>query len=698
MSLVSTTAVPYEVLNRILDFFEQEDVLRLSLTSRQYHSDPILRKHIYRHLVNSRDVPGTTDSNAWKSWRSRGETLFQGLNEETGGFVRGIAIPRYIKYPMLDKVVQYCTNLEEIDFSGIEDSLGICEVRNDLKPEFIRAQMLARMKELGLERYQVARPSTHNWPCRYWFQALRAPSEGLRWSAALVAYPTLFTNVKSVTVNFPLGYYHYAGPRLWIPEPVLLEHANCFPMLLAATPKLQSLTVRGGRSHWLPQYFMDSINKPSVFCSSPSLKTLTLIDYAMDCAYFGSLFGSWKLLKSIQVLNVSLHSDLRHIARAAAPHVRYMPEYVNALMSASADNSLLKFQSCDTDQSAKYAVTMKSALSGLSKTHLAFLHSIGWRPTFLWIDPHLTTTRWSWKDSSHKWIKDSNKINRRRNTARQIIGEVLDRLDDVGIAVRIQLTPHNPLGLFFADHNLRDPQSKKKFSNPDITKWLLQDFGPRFDELAMLWDPALAFTDIDRDSLNALETNLIPVVLKESREWGQQADYEILEELAREAHGAAQLFSKITIWFPKIRRLALYIPAPIYPSTDQEFIDHFLPCDGDGSETWEVQHHNSGGGIEHTLTHPTETNMGYRYELDGVMRKYNVHIPPSEILNNALPYPMLHRVFTKTSLSTESGNSKYLKTLETERNWMYPPHPPTVTDLLDGKGDWTEKPWMEILR
>ncbi|KAL8993693.1 MAG: hypothetical protein Q9169_006157 [Polycauliona sp. 2 TL-2023] len=633
------------------------------------------------------------DTNGWTGWRSRVEGLFQGLDKDTGTLVKSVAIPDFMTYDKLDKILQHCANLEYVDFTGIEDSLENCQVRNDLD----RNMVLAEMSNLKPKRANGVFPD-RNLPRSYWSMALIAPLHGFRWSVVLVARPGLFNNLKSIAVNFDLRLCHRYFPfRTERNQDNLLSlyEGNCLPHLLRFTPQLQSLTLYAQPSFWIRERSGGVLRNPVGYYSSPSLKTLTLVDFGESLVHFGESFASWELLEGLEVLKISLHRDIYGLALQDCDSLQSIPGYVDALMAVCSQNKFI-MQSCNGVKSARFAIPLQNSLFYLQKSHLAFLKGIGWQPTFEWIDLHAQTG--CFRNStlircrrgyqrvhySQEWLKD--------------VHDFLHRVEETGIPVRIQLAPHSTRGCFFSDL-FWDPGPRQSGPNFDVTKWLLHDFnhtlGHCFNEISMLWDPTLAYTDVDLIPMDSCERSSIKRALKRSRQAAEEQDYEILEKLAREAHGAAQLFDNIHNWFPNIDRLALYIPAPIYPSTDQEFIDKFLHCND--NETWEVQHHGSGGGKQGPTNSPRETRLGHRYEMDSVMRRYKITHPPSEILINAMGYPMIHRVFTKKSRELESGNSKYLKSLTTARSWPHPPHPPTVTDLLDNKDFWIEKPWMVIL-
>lgn len=63
----------------------------------------------------------------------------------------------------------------------------------------------------------------------------------------------------------------------------------------------------------------------------------------------------------------------------------------------------------------------------------------------------------------------------------------------------------------------------------------------------------------------------------------------------------ALLFRRISVDYPPLTRLALYIPAALYPNYDQTFINHALPGTG-----WTVSHY----GKHHDLIgHPRLPGM-----------------------------------------------------------------------------------------
>ncbi|KAL8692983.1 MAG: hypothetical protein Q9218_002100 [Villophora microphyllina] len=66
-----------------------------------------------------------------------------------------------------------------------------------------------------------------------------------------------------------------------------------------------------------------------------------------------------------------------------------------------------------------------------------------------------------------------------------------------------------------------------------------------------------------------------------------QDEVTLLRKLEREAYGMSQVFEYISDSFPKLCRLALFLPAALYTSFDQEFIDGVL---SGGPSVWEVQH------------------------------------------------------------------------------------------------------------
>ncbi|KAL8851891.1 MAG: hypothetical protein Q9221_003214 [Calogaya cf. arnoldii] len=589
--LSSPTAIPYEILKHVLDYLDQEDVLSLSQTSRQFRSEELLLNSTYEGLIRPSDVPLAAIKRKYKQWRLRVEKILKGVDAQTGPFVKRMAVPDYKTDEKLAKILQYCGNLEFVDFRGVQDRIECCAVRNDLERKYV----LGQISKVKLR--QASEPSQNlNSSLKYWLLALGAPRQEFRWSTTLATYPELFSNLKSMAVNFDLCFcYEYAAKRSE-GHNLGLHQINCLPHLLNAAPRLQSLTLYAKRDFW-PQSLPQSFREPFGSYHSQCLTKLTLVDFRMNILYFGPSFWPWDIFNDTQALRLSLHSDICGLARQDRRGTMYLLRYVEALMAACSVHDF-KLASLDESESEKFAVALQSYLT--------------YSPT---------------------------------------------------------------------------PTSHRGF---------YQTSGHRFSELSILWSPTSAFPEIDLEPGNVYERATIAQALLQSRQTPQQHDYEVLEKLAREARGASLLFRQIRDWFPKLRRLALYIPSAIYPSTDQEIISTFLP--GTETETWEIQHHDPKSGIEQTAEAPWEYHIGRPYEKDLANRIYESSTSPSKILHNAMPYPLIHRTSTKKLRHHESGNSEYLKEQETKRYNTFPPHPPTVADLVHGKEYWTEEPWMVILR
>lgn len=127
-------------------------------------------------------------------------------------------------------------------------------------------------------------------------------------------------------------------------------------------------------------------------------------------------------------------------------------------------------------------------------------------------------------------------------------------------------------------------------TKPDIPDpvWRLNEIGDLVDDLRLTWHRGFAYVytwsfgehchPINSDG--AERSKLI-----------HKCQTHLRARLWREAEFTALLFRRIPVDFPRLTRLALYIPAALYPDHDQTFIDRALPGTG-----WTVAHHGRVGG------------------------------------------------------------------------------------------------------
>ena len=124
--------------------------------------------------------------------------------------------------------------------------------------------------------------------------------------------------------------------------------------------------------------------------------------------------------------------------------------------------------------------------------------------------------------------------------------------------------------------------------NPAVPEpvWRLNEVGDLVDDLRLRWHRGFAY----------VYTKLYFEHCEPNPDWSvwsnimHRCKSHLRGRLWREAEYTALLFRRIPLDFPRLTRLALYIPAALYPDHDQTFIDHALPGTG-----WSVKHYGTLG-------------------------------------------------------------------------------------------------------
>ncbi|CAF9941534.1 MAG: hypothetical protein ALECFALPRED_009176 [Alectoria fallacina] len=121
--------------------------------------------------------------------------------------------------------------------------------------------------------------------------------------------------------------------------------------------------------------------------------------------------------------------------------------------------------------------------------------------------------------------------------------------------------------------------------------WRLNEIGDLVDDLRLIWHRSFAYV-YTKLSFEHCDPN------PDWTEWSKRmhkCKMHLRGRLWREAEHTALLLRRIPIDFPRLTRLALYIPTGLYPHHDQTFINHALPGTG-----WTVKHCGSVGGVPPT--------------------------------------------------------------------------------------------------
>lgn len=117
--------------------------------------------------------------------------------------------------------------------------------------------------------------------------------------------------------------------------------------------------------------------------------------------------------------------------------------------------------------------------------------------------------------------------------------------------------------------------------------WRLNEIGDLVDDLRLIWHRGFAYI-YARSFGQYCDPN------PNYGEWSMlihKCKPHLRGRFWRESEFTALLFRRIPVDFPRLTRLALYIPAALYPNHDQTFIDRALPGTG-----WTVRHYGRLGG------------------------------------------------------------------------------------------------------
>ncbi|CAF9929189.1 hypothetical protein IMSHALPRED_007844 [Imshaugia aleurites] len=123
--------------------------------------------------------------------------------------------------------------------------------------------------------------------------------------------------------------------------------------------------------------------------------------------------------------------------------------------------------------------------------------------------------------------------------------------------------------------------------------WRLNEIGDLVDDFRLIWHRSFAYAYTTTFAAHTTTPAAMNYPTLDWTEWSRilhKCKQHLRGRLWREAEYTALLFRRIPIDFPRLTRLALYIPAALYPDHDQTFINHALPGTG-----WTVKHYGPIG-------------------------------------------------------------------------------------------------------
>lgn len=276
---------------------------------------------------------------------------------------------------------------------------------------------------------------------------------------------------------------------------------NHLPQLLKAAPQLLSLTL-----HAQPWEFLDREERQSIEFRQPldglaseSLTTLTLVDFVYLLVNCRFPVGWLKPFEHLQVLRITLHSDLFTICKSC-PEARVicLAFYFARLRDLIQDCDF-KTESSDSSEAAKFPLPIE-VFVWFSDAAFDLFHSIGWSPVLDWTSTYLLHPN-GWPPSldwtSTYLLRSSGSTETSNNWSVRTLDKytnLFDALERHGIPIKITLRSGQSRS-FFPDPAELKSRHIESYPNPNISEWLLEELGARFDELSIIWDPEFVYSD-----------------------------------------------------------------------------------------------------------------------------------------------------------------------------------------------------------
>ena len=358
---------------------------------------------------------------------------------------------------------------------------------------------------------------------------------------------------------------------------------------------------------------------------SESLTTLALNHSQSTIENLDSFLQSLEVFPKLRTVQISLHRDLDVFQRVS--------ERIHGLHMCG----LLKDYERDPPTALQYLSTVKKihdrgVFSLVSSDYGESFHAMprdyyGLCHTQLVYGPRndLWTPVWTWNDRMH-WVQGHHPLVEMVDIGK--CRALFDELTKARMPVSVELEPLAvPFGAYFAGpweyrcyeipHAVPESwyppnqaiQPKKRSSNASgsIAKllmspaasnhtdaeteipnpiWRLNEIGDLVDDLRLTWDRGFAYIYVK--SVNKHRITNIDSAERSKRMY--ECEPPLRARLWQEAQYTALLFRRIPVDFPRLTRLALYIPAALYTNHDQTFINHVLPGTG-----WTVKHYGPVG-------------------------------------------------------------------------------------------------------
>ena len=194
-----------------------------------------------------------------------------------------------------------------------------------------------------------------------------------------------------------------------------------------------------------------------------------------------------------------------------------------------------------------------------------------------------------WRNSTRITSKSSatycykSLVQRRSTDTEQLGNELHDTLSldpPTTPAMTTSTNPNEQPQATSASSHASNP--KPNLPNP---VWRLNEVGHLIDDLRIILNHMFAYEYTEEFA----QSHDLTTYSEDFHTAIHKCQIHMRDRLWRESEYLALLFRRIPVDFPRLTRLAIYVPAALYPDHDQTFIDRVLPGTG-----WNVRHHEIG--------------------------------------------------------------------------------------------------------
>ena len=480
--------------------------------------------------------------------------------------------------------------------------------------------------------------------------------EQFEWYNVISNCPELFRNRHSFELTLLNGYNF--DPRL---------ENSYLSQILSLASSLQNLSLRfspNGYRHAFPGIHDTADEEEELIVTRKplqqsillggceNLKTLKLHGLRIMIPCLKSFLQSLVCLPNLKNIVLSLHQDMvlhtpswhafNHSCdlQKDRPRWRYLiVEYITMLKSIT---ECQRWNLVCADSGGIYPIGPRVFLGFLEEDNMELLcwlrAHLNWTPVFLWSE-YIYVQKAC--DEKHLKILEQHMEKCRK---------LFESLKFMKVLIRLIIPPVWQGAIFTYNVKSQYPGGRYTYDCdeeiPDISHWKLDSIGDLVDELSLRWD--YEFGNIFTDETTASES--LAERLKRTEPFLQ-------ERILRELRNFRSFCQTIAANFPNITRLALFIPAALFPNlptriNDADFAANFLP-----GTAWRAQHHGSGGAMPYPKTdYEHKFGQGHLMRYGRVSNCVVYDSPPWDLgdrlhkefqLASKTRCPMIHRVFTR---------------------------------------------------